>query len=53
LIVVRDEEALLNQARIALCLPVKMHEWLSPITSIIPGQLFAMHLVNAHGLDVS
>jgi len=26
-------------------------EWLSPLTSIIPGQLFAMHLAHARDFD--
>jgi glucosamine--fructose-6-phosphate aminotransferase (isomerizing) len=35
-----------------LTVPDAVPEWLSPITTIIPGQLFAMYLANTRGLDV-
>ena len=38
-------------ARIPLQLPASVPEWLSPITSIIPGQLFAMHLAATRDYD--
>ena len=31
--------------------PAEMPEWLSPIVSIIPGQLFSMYLTKAKGFD--
>ena len=52
IIAISDDDQLLDQARVAFRLPLSVPEWLSPITSIVPGQLFAMHLVNTRGLDV-
>jgi glucosamine--fructose-6-phosphate aminotransferase (isomerizing) len=28
-----------------------VREWLSPVTAVVPGQLFALHLARARGLD--
>lgn len=33
-------------------LPIGVPEWLSPISAIIPGQLFAMFLAHTRGIDV-
>lgn len=52
IIAISDDGQILDQARVAFRLPLSVPEWLSPITSIVPGQLFAMHLVNTRGLDV-
>jgi glucosamine--fructose-6-phosphate aminotransferase (isomerizing) len=51
-IVISDSSKILERARTDFALPVKVKEWLSPLTSIIPGQMFAMHLANARGYDV-
>jgi glucosamine--fructose-6-phosphate aminotransferase (isomerizing) len=32
-------------------LPVDIPEWLTPIVSIVPAQLFAGHLTRAKGFD--
>ncbi|MCB0131390.1 MAG: SIS domain-containing protein [Caldilineaceae bacterium] len=50
-VVISDDEATLAQARIPLRLRATMPEWLSPITSIVPGQLLAMHLAAARDFD--
>lgn len=52
LIVIGDEPAILDQARVSLALPHSLPEWLSPITAIIPGQLLAMHLAWTRDYDV-
>jgi glucosamine--fructose-6-phosphate aminotransferase (isomerizing) len=52
IIAISDDDSLLNQAQTAFRLPVSVPEWLSPLTSIVPGQLFAMHLVHTRNLDV-
>jgi glucosamine--fructose-6-phosphate aminotransferase (isomerizing) len=52
IIAISDKKELLGLARTPLALPRSVHEWLSPIISIIPGQLFAMHLANARDYDV-
>jgi len=52
IIAVSDEDEVCNQADRVLPLPVKLGERISPIAAIIPGQLFAMHLADARGIDV-
>ncbi len=51
LIAISDDRALLDAARVALPLPERVPEWLSPVPAIIPGQLFAMHLAFARDYD--
>jgi glucosamine--fructose-6-phosphate aminotransferase (isomerizing) len=41
----------LELARIPLPLAASLPEWLSPITAIIPGQLFGLHLALARDYD--
>jgi glucosamine--fructose-6-phosphate aminotransferase (isomerizing) len=50
-IAISDEPETLSLARIPLKLPYTVPEWLSPITAIIPGQLFAMHLAYVRDYD--
>jgi glucosamine--fructose-6-phosphate aminotransferase (isomerizing) len=49
--VLSDREELLAQADAAVRLPSEVPEWLSPITSVVPGQLLALHLALGRGLD--
>lgn len=49
LLVVSNDEATFTHATKAMKLPKDTVEWLSPILSIIPGQLFAMRLAEAKG----
>lgn len=51
-IAISDDAGLLAQARTAFRLPVTVPEWLSPLLSIVPGQLFAMSLAHVRDLDV-
>lgn len=51
-IVISDVAALLAAATIPLKLSASLPEWLSPFTSIVVGQLFAMHLAAVRGFDV-
>jgi glutamine---fructose-6-phosphate transaminase (isomerizing) len=51
IIAISDDAATLDLARVPLELPHGLPEWLSPITSIIPGQLFAMHLAKVRDFD--
>jgi glucosamine--fructose-6-phosphate aminotransferase (isomerizing) len=51
-VIISDAPAALALARVPLRLPSGVPEWLSPITSIVPGQLFAMHLAHARDYDV-
>ncbi|MGB9639627.1 MAG: SIS domain-containing protein, partial [Anaerolineales bacterium] len=50
-IVISDNSELLKLGRIQIPLPVKVPEWLSPLISIIPGQLFALDLAVERDLD--
>lgn len=52
LIVISDDAAVLRQAQLPLALPTGVPEWLSPLIAALPGQLFAMHLAAAKGLNV-
>ena len=52
LLIVSDDADALACARTPLPLPAGIPEWLSPITSIVPGQLFAMYLAAARDYDV-
>jgi len=51
LLVISDSEELLALGQVALGLPAGVPEWLSPITAVVAGQLFALHLTEARGLD--
>lgn len=50
-IVISDDAATLNLARIPLPLAAVLPEWLSPITAIVPGQLFSLYLAAARDYD--
>ncbi len=50
-IIISDDAETLAMARIPLPLAASTPEWLSPLTSIVPGQLLAMHLANARDYD--
>lgn len=52
LIAISDRKDFLQMADAGLKLPEGQPEWLSPLTAIIPGQLFALHLTLAKGYAV-
>ncbi len=49
LVVISEEKRALSLAQSPILLPNDMPEWLSPIVSIIPAQLFAFYLTKAKG----
>jgi glucosamine--fructose-6-phosphate aminotransferase (isomerizing) len=49
---ISDDADTLALARIPLRLPQFVPEWVSPITSIVPGQLLAMHLAHTRDYNV-
>jgi len=51
-IIISDVPGLLRRARTPLRLPLGVPEWLSPISAVVPGQLFARHLAGAKGCPV-
>lgn len=50
-VVVSDAAPALELARWPIAIPASVPEWLRPVLSIIPGQLFAYHATLARGLD--
>ena len=51
LVVISNDEAILSLAQSAIPLPPHIPEWLTPLVSIIPAQLFACHLTKVKGYD--
>lgn len=51
LFVISDQQPALDLADTAIPLPTDVPEWLSPIVSIVPAQLFCYHLTRAKGFD--
>jgi len=51
LLVISDVPAMLQLGQTSLALPDKVPEWLSPVTAAVAGQIFALHLAEAKGLD--
>jgi glucosamine--fructose-6-phosphate aminotransferase (isomerizing) len=51
LAIVSDDAEALAEARWPFRLPAGTPEWLGPIVSIVPGQLHALHLTRARGID--
>ena len=52
LLVISDDAEALADARIPLRLPAGAPEWLSPLITIMPGQLLAMYLAAARDYDI-
>ncbi len=51
LIIITDNNEIIKRGKVNFKLPDGIPEWLSPITSIIPGQLFARQLAIEKGYD--
>ena len=51
LVVISDEAGVLALAQSPIQLPPHIPEWLTPLVSIIPAQLFACHLTTVKGYD--
>jgi len=51
LVVVSNDKRALSLAQVPLTIPAEVPEWLSPLVSILPAQLFAYHLTLAKGYD--
>ncbi|MEO7118076.1 MAG: SIS domain-containing protein [Candidatus Limnocylindrales bacterium] len=48
-LLISDEPAAPSETHLPF--PATLPEWLSPIAAIVPGQLFALHLTEARGMD--
>ena len=51
LVVISDDADVLALAQSPIQLPLQIPEWLTPLVSIIPAQLFACHLTGVKGYD--
>ena len=51
LVILSDDPKALALAKSPIPLPSGIPEWLTPLVSIVPGQLFAYHLTGAKGYD--
>ena len=51
LTVISGQDDALDLARVPLQLPVRLPEWLSPFSCIVPGQLLALHATLTKGYD--
>jgi glucosamine--fructose-6-phosphate aminotransferase (isomerizing) len=52
IIAISDVPEILDLSTIQLALPRSVPEWLSPLITIIPGQLLSLHLAQTRGYDV-
>ena len=50
-VVASDDSGALALGRWSIPIPARVPEWLRPIVSIVPAQLFAYHATRARGLD--
>ncbi len=51
MIVISDDRQKYEGANFFLPIPTGLPEWLSPLVSVLPGQLFALYLAEARGLN--
>ena len=51
LVVISNDKRALALAQMPLSIPADVPEWLSPLVSILPAQLFAYHLTHAKGFN--
>ena len=51
LVVISNDKRALSLAQVPLKIPAETPEWLSPLVSILPAQLFAYHLTLAKGYN--
>ncbi|HEU4571589.1 MAG TPA: SIS domain-containing protein [Candidatus Limnocylindrales bacterium] len=51
LLVASDDPSVRARGQVALALPADVPEWLAPIPSIVPAQLFAYELARVRGID--
>jgi glucosamine--fructose-6-phosphate aminotransferase (isomerizing) len=51
LVLISNAPKALNMAQVQFTIPADVPEWLSPLVSIVPAQLFSYHLTLAKGYD--
>ncbi|HVS85546.1 MAG TPA: hypothetical protein VHD91_07935, partial [Gaiellaceae bacterium] len=52
LVAVSDVQAVLRRAHTRLPLVLRVPEWLSPLTAVVPGQMTALRLTELRGMDL-
>lgn len=51
ILLIAENDELLHEAHLAMPVPHDVPEWLSPLITVIPGQLFGLGLARAKGLN--
>jgi glucosamine--fructose-6-phosphate aminotransferase (isomerizing) len=51
-LIISDDDETMRLADVCLRLPFRVPEWLSPITAVVAGQLFAIRLTEVKKLDI-
>jgi glucosamine--fructose-6-phosphate aminotransferase (isomerizing) len=51
ILLIAEHEGLLRDAQLAMPIPKDVPEWLSPLVTVLPGQLFGLGLARAKGLN--
>lgn len=51
LVIISNEKSALDLAQMPITLPADVPEWLTPLVSIVPAQLFAYHLTTIKGYN--
>ncbi len=51
LVVISNDKKALSEAQVPITIPSEIPEWLSPLVSILPAQLFAYNLTKAKGYN--
>ncbi len=51
ILLIAENDELLREAHLAMPIPQDVPEWLSPLVTVLPGQLFSLGLARARGLD--
>lgn len=51
LLMISDQEQLLSKSELALPIPSGIQEWLTPMVTVLPGQVFGLALAESKGLN--
>lgn len=51
MLIISEDQALLAKSRLPLPIPAGLPEWLTPMVTVLPGQLFGMRLAIERGLN--
>lgn len=51
LVIISNDKGALDLAQMPVTIPAEVPEWLTPLVSIVPAQLFAYHLTTIKGYD--